>query len=266
MEHSISNSKEGSYKPYVFLYVTFTDRHRDYGRFDFVVDLDFLKQTLEEYIEHSNEWETMGEILYNEVMHDRFSPKIKLGKFGHSVVQYLCSMMEFQRGFDQMMDKGNVYVLNIDVDDHTQSKFYHNEPERFPRYHEIQDRSQYVGNSEILMSFKSKYDLLDKDERQVCTRFVGMAYNLEKHSFLMTDDDLYEWFLGGEYENKRYKNSPEQYFNSILDKLFVYEFIKIEHSQDEDGVISIFEIKICYPEVVYDIIRVNSEKVIDPLK
>lgn len=152
MEHSISNSKQGSYKPYVFLYVTFTDRYRNYGTFDFVVDLDYLKQTLEEYIEHSNEWETMEEILYKEVMHDRFSPKIKLKKFGRSVVQYLCSMIEFQRGFSQMIDKGNVFVLDIDVDDHTHSKLYHDKPKRLIKYYKIPHRCEAVLDENVTMS------------------------------------------------------------------------------------------------------------------
>ncbi len=152
MEYSISNSKEGSYKPYVFLYVTFIDRYRDYGRFDFVVDLDYLKQMLDEHIEHSNEWETMGEILYNEVMHDRFSPKVKLKKFGCSVVQYLCSMIEFQQGFSLMIDKGNVFVLNIDVDDHTHSKLYPNEPKRLIKYYKIPDRCEAVLDENVTMS------------------------------------------------------------------------------------------------------------------
>jgi len=68
MENSITkHSNPGSYKPFVFLYVASIDRYRNYGTFDFVVDLEYLKQTLEEQIGRSNEWETMGEILYNEV-------------------------------------------------------------------------------------------------------------------------------------------------------------------------------------------------------
>ncbi len=254
-----NNSIQGSYNPFVFLNVAFSDRYRNYGTFDFVVDLDYLNETLAEHIERSNEWEYMEEILYNQVMQDRFRPKIQLKKFTRSVVHYLCSMPEFQRDFSQMVDKGNVFVLNIDVDDHTQSKFYHSEPEGLIKYYSIPDRSQYVGNSEILISFRSKYSLLDNNEKRVFTNFVGLAHENENNSFLMTDDELYEWFLAGEYEKGGICDNDKHLFQSILENLFVYEFITIKHSQDEDDVISIFEIGICDPEIVDGVIKINSE-------
>ena len=259
MMTNTNNSIQGSYNPFVFLNVAFSDRYRYYGTYDFVVDLDYLNERLADIIERSNEWKYTEEILYNQVMQDRFRPKIRLKKFSLSVIHYLCSMPEFQRGFSQMVDKGNVFVLNIDVDDRTQSKFYHNEPERLIKDYSIPDRSQYVGNSEILISFRSKYSLLDNDEKKFFTYLARMAFKDSGNLFLEEEDTLHDWFLAGEYENRNDYLTDDQFFHSILNKLYQYEFITIKYMHDEDGVICLFEFSICDENVVRDVIKINSE-------